>query len=62
MKLDSLLKKGGIASSEEFIEKAAAKSNKSGQPYIMRCPDQAEQPCAVWLGNELRKFREARLK
>ena len=35
-KLDYLVKKGGVTTSEEFIEKVAAKSSLSGQPYKVR--------------------------
>ena len=62
MKLDYFVKKGGISSAEDFIEKAATKSNSSGKPYLVRCPNQTEQPCSVWLGNALRKFREVQRK
>ena len=61
-KLDYLVKKGGVTTSEEFIEKVAAKSSLSGQPYKVRCPNEQEQPCAVWLTNELRRLREAHSK
>jgi uncharacterized protein DUF5329 len=56
-KLDYLVKKGLVSSTEEFIEKAGTSSSVSGKPYKVRCPDQHEQPSAVWLGNELRKIR-----
>jgi hypothetical protein len=57
MKLDYLVKRGRIASAEEFIEKAGSKSSISGQTYQVRCPNQEAQPSAVWLGNELRRIR-----
>jgi len=58
MKLKYLVKKGLITNAEEFIEKAGTKSSFSGQPYKVRCPNQQEQPSAVWLGDELRHIRE----
>src|SRR5467141_3542173 len=58
MKLEYLVEKGLITDSEEFIEKAGTESSMSGQPYKVRCPNQEEQPSAVWLGSELRKIRQ----
>ena len=58
MKLDYLVEKGLITDSEEFIEKAGTESSISGKPYKVRCPNQEEQPSAVWLGSELRKIRQ----
>jgi len=58
-KLDDLVKKGRITNSEEFIARAATTSSVSGQPYGVQCANQTEQPCAVWLVDELRRFREA---
>ena len=58
-KLAYLVKSGSITTADEFIEKAATKSITSGQPYKLRCANQEAQPSAVWLGNELRRLREA---
>ncbi len=58
LKLEHLVKKGLITNSEEFIEKAGTKSSISGRPYKVRCPNQEEEPSAVWLGSELRHIRE----
>jgi hypothetical protein len=58
MKLEYLVEKGLITDSEEFIEKAGTKSSISGRPYKVRCPNQKEQPSAVWLRSELRKIRQ----
>jgi hypothetical protein len=58
MKLEYLVEKGLITNSKEFIEEAGTKSSISGQPYKVRCPNQKEQPSAVWLGSELRKIRQ----
>lgn len=60
MKLDYLVRRGRIATSEEFIEKAATKSSMSGQPYLVRCPDEKELPSAAWLGERLRRLRDTR--
>jgi hypothetical protein len=62
MKLEYLVDKGLITDSEEFIEGAGTKSSMSGQPYKVRCPNQEEQPSAVWLGSELRKIRQQHSK
>jgi uncharacterized protein DUF5329 len=58
MKLEYLVEKGLITDSEEFIKAAGTESSMSGQPYKVRCPNQEEQPSAVWLGSELRKIRQ----
>ena len=58
MKLDYLVEKGLITDSEEFIEKAGTESSLSGQPYKVRCPNQEDQPSAVWPRSELRKIRQ----
>jgi len=58
MKLEYLVEKGLITNSEEFIEKAGTESSLSGQPYKVSCPNQKEQPSAVWLRSELRKIRQ----
>ena len=58
MKLEYLVEKGLITDSEEFIEKAGTESSLSGQPYKVRCPNQEDQPSAVWLRSELRTIRQ----
>ena len=58
MKLEYLVEKGLITDSEEFIEKAGTESSLSGQPYKVRCPNQQDQPSAVWLRSELRTIRQ----
>ena len=58
MKLEYLVEKGRITDSETFTEEAGTKSSMSGQPYKVRCPNQKEEPSAVWLGSELRKIRQ----
>lgn len=59
-KYEYLLDKGAIASAEAFIAEAGTKSSMSGKAYQVRCPQQETQPSAVWLGNALRRVREAR--
>ena len=58
MKLEYLVEKGLVTDPEEFIAKAGTESSMSGRPYKVRCPNQEEQPSAVWLGSELRKIRQ----
>ena len=52
-----LVKRDLVASAEQFIERAATQSSRSGEPYLVRCPDQAAVPSAVWLQEELAKHR-----
>ena len=47
-----------IASTEDFIARAATRSLVSGRPYAVLCPGQAERPAADWLLEELAAFRE----
>ena len=56
-KYDYLLKKGLISSTEEFIRKGATESSMSGEAYQVRCPNEAAQPSAAWLGNKLKLLR-----
>src|SRR6267142_808500 len=58
MKLEYLVARGLITDSEDFIEKAGTKSSLSGRPYKVRCPNQPEEPSAVWLSGELRRIRQ----
>jgi len=51
--------KSGIASSEEFIERAATKSSLSGQPYLVRCGAGEPVASGAWLMNELARYRHA---
>ena len=48
-KLDYLERKDLVASSEDFIERAATQSSLSGKPYHS----------ADWLNQELRRLRQA---
>jgi hypothetical protein len=56
-KYEYLLKKGLISSTEEFIRKGATESSMSGEPYQVRCPNEATQSSATWLGIKLRLMR-----
>lgn len=46
-----------IATTEDFIERAATKSSFSGQPYAVRCNGGAAVPSGQWLRAELARFR-----
>ena len=52
-----LVKRDMVASAEQLIERAATQSSRSGEPYLVRCPDQSAVPSAVWLNEELAKYR-----
>ncbi|EOZ0481116.1 DUF5329 family protein [Pseudomonas aeruginosa] len=47
-----------VASSEDFIERAATQSSLSGKPYQVRCAGQTRNS-ADWLNQELRRLRQA---
>lgn len=57
-KYNYLVKKGMISKAEEFIAKGATESSLSGEPYQVRCPNEAAQPSAVWLSKKLQALRE----
>jgi hypothetical protein len=56
-KFEYLQKKGLVTSAETFIERAATQSSASGKPYSVKCGDAAAVPSAVWLQEELGRFR-----
>ncbi len=47
-----------IASTEDFIARAATRSLVSGRPYAVLCPGQPDRPAGDWLLDELAAFRE----
>ncbi|MGA4814592.1 DUF5329 family protein [Pseudomonas aeruginosa] len=49
-----------VASSEDFIERAATQSSLSGKPYQVRCATQTRNS-ADWLNQELRRLRQSPL-
>ncbi|WP_306394284.1 DUF5329 domain-containing protein [Telluria beijingensis] len=59
-KYDYLLKRDLVASSEDFIARAATESSLSGKPYQVRCGGNAPSASATWLKTELAKYRNAR--
>ena len=46
-----------IATTEDFIERAATESSLSGQPYAVRCNGGATVTSSQWLRDELVRFR-----
>jgi hypothetical protein len=46
-----------IHSAEDFIARAATKSEMSGKPYLVKC-DADTMPAADWLKKELATFRQ----
>jgi hypothetical protein len=58
-KLDYLVDKGAIASTEQFIERAASKSSVSGEAYQVKCGGNPPVPSSTWLFAELGVLRSA---
>jgi len=56
-KLDYLIDKGAVASTEQFIERAATKSSVSGRAYQVRCGGSPPVPSSAWLHSELQALR-----
>ena len=56
-KYEYMLKKGLVTNTESFIERAASESSASGKPYSVKCGDAAAVPSAIWLRDELQRFR-----
>lgn len=61
-KLAWLAKRDLVASAEQFIERAATKSSRSGKAYLVQCGGGLAAPSAVWLLNELDRNRQAATK
>ena len=59
MKLDYMVKRNMLGSTEEFISKAATASSVSGEPYQIRCGSQAPVASAAWLTAELKRIRSS---
>jgi hypothetical protein len=57
MKIDYMVKRNMIGSTEEFISKAATASSMSGEAYQIRCGSSAPMPSATWLTAELKRIR-----
>lgn len=59
-KVDYLLKRDLVATTEDFIARAASESSITGTPYQVRCGAAAPVASAAWLKAELAAFRRAR--
>jgi hypothetical protein len=57
MKVDYMVKRNMLGSTEEFISKAATASSVSGEAYQIRCGNGAPMPSATWLTAELKRIR-----
>jgi hypothetical protein len=57
MKVDYMVKRNMLGSTEEFISKAATASSVSGEAYQIRCGSNAPMPSATWLTAELKRIR-----
>ena len=56
-KLDYLEDKSLVATTEQFIERAASTSSRSGKPYFVRCGSAAPVESAAWLRDMLKAQR-----
>lgn len=52
-KYDYLLRRGGITSTESFIDLAASKSSMSGKPYLVKCGNGAPTESKDWFSKKL---------
>ena len=57
MKVDYMVKRNMLGSTQEFITKAATSSSVSGEAYQIRCGSNAPMPSATWLTAELKRIR-----
>lgn len=56
-KYDYLLKKGWVATAEDFIARAGTESSISHKPYQVRCSGKEAEASASWLQAELKRYR-----
>lgn len=61
-KFEYLDKKDLLPTAESFIKLGASASSSSGKPYQMACEGKQPMTSAVWLVEELNRFREAKPK
>lgn len=57
-KYEYLATRGMLASTDDFIDKAATRSSMTGEPYAMRCGDASPQRSDEWLRARLRVLRQ----
>ena len=48
-----------LDSTEDFIERVASKSSRSGRPYLVECPGKPQQPTREWLFDRLVEIRSS---
>lgn len=58
-KLDYLVDRGAVASTEQFIERAATKSSFSGKHYLVKCGKDAPMQSSIWLSSLMHEARAA---
>ena len=58
-KYNWLVKRDLVASAEQFIERAATESSRSGESYLVRCAQSEPVPSAHWLTDALMQHRNA---
>jgi hypothetical protein len=56
-KYDWLVRRDLVASAEQFIERAATESSRSGEAYLVRCGQGDPVASAVWMTDALARFR-----
>jgi hypothetical protein len=56
-KYEYLAAHGRVVTAEEFIERAATKSSRSGQPYLLRCGGGKVVTSESWLRAALARYR-----
>ena len=59
-KLRWLAKRDLVSTTEQFIDRAATESSRSGKPYRVQCGDQAPVASATWFVAELERWRAGR--
>jgi hypothetical protein len=55
-----LISSGMPSSTEAFIDKVASRSSLTGRPYEVSCAGKAREATAMWLREELVRYREKR--
>ena len=58
-KYDWLVRRDLVASAEQFIERAATESSRSGEAYLVRCGQADPVASAVWMTDALARFRSS---
>lgn len=57
-KYNWLRKRHLVTTTEEFIARAASESSRSGEAYLVRCPNEEAVASAAWLTHELEIYRK----